>query len=217
MGATPETTRSGNTIPNDSPNPGVFVMEKKVCFKCGEEKSVDGFRKHRNHCRKCCNEYDREYKKTKHGVIMSFFHGQLGRMRRKENRYIDYTFNELQEWCLSQSLFHILYNRWVESNYDEWMKPSVDRIDDYKWYSIDNIQLMTWAENNSKAHRDQINGINTKQCTPVLQYDLSVNFIKEYYSMSQASRETGINRSGIYNTCVGRANKSGGYIWKYKN
>jgi hypothetical protein len=46
--------------------------------------------------------------------------------------------------------FYELYNNWIDSGYKKSDKPSVDRIDDYKGYSFDNIQLMTWKENNKK-------------------------------------------------------------------
>ena len=42
-------------------------------------------------------------------------------------------------------------------------KTFVDRLNDYKGYSFDNIQLMTWQENKDKGHRDCLNGINNKE------------------------------------------------------
>lgn len=55
---------------------------------------------------------------------------------------------------------------------------------------------------------------NNKLCKPVLQYDLSGNFIKEYFSASEAQRLTKINK--ITACCRGERNKAGGYIWRYK-
>jgi len=53
--------------------------------------------------------------------------------------------------------------------------------------------------------------------TPILQYDLQGNFIKEWPSIKIASTELNINDKGICNSLKGRAQSSGGYIWKYKN
>ncbi|MDO5414192.1 MAG: zinc-ribbon domain-containing protein [Bacillota bacterium] len=41
--------------------------------------------------------------------------------------------------------------------------------------------------------------------------------IKTYKSITEASKETGINSSNISMVCRGQRNKAGGYIWKYKN
>lgn len=50
---------------------------------------------------------------------------------------------------------------------------------------------------------------------PVLQYDKNGNFIKEYYSITEAQRI--LNCSHIGEVCNGHRKTSGGFIWKYKN
>ena len=42
------------------------------------------------------------------------------------------------------------------------LAPSIDRKDDYKPYTFDNIQLTTWQQNKAKGHEDCKNGINNK-------------------------------------------------------
>ena len=44
-----------------------------------------------------------------------------------------------------------LFDRWVESGNRLHIKPSVDRIDNAKGYTLDNIQFMTWMENTLKS------------------------------------------------------------------
>ena len=53
----------------------------------------------------------------------------------------------------------------------------------------------------------------TKQ---IVQYDRSGNFIREWKSIQQASKELNINRSDIGNVCNGRYKTAGGFIWKFK-
>lgn len=48
----------------------------------------------------------------------------------------------------------------------------------------------------------------------VLQYDLNGNFIAEYPSIYSAIKITSIPH--IYCCCIGKRNKAGGYIWKFK-
>ena len=51
---------------------------------------------------------------------------------------------------------------------------------------------------------------------PVYQIDLdSQNVIREYFSIMDASRETGISDSSIVLCCKGKIGQSGGYKWQY--
>ena len=56
----------------------------------------------------------------------------------------------LREWVLSQPEYDEIYKAWVLSGYDKNYTPSIDRIDDSKGYSFDNVQIMTWSENRMK-------------------------------------------------------------------
>lgn len=56
---------------------------------------------------------------------------------------------------------------------------------------------------------------HTRLCKPVLQYDMDGNFIKEYYSASEATRITKILK--ITPCCRGERNQAGGFIWRYKD
>ena len=54
-----------------------------------------------------------------------------------------------------------------------------------------------------------------KWSNPVEQYDLEDNFINSYYSISEASRVTGIQRQDIGQAIIGKKCKTaGGYKWK---
>jgi hypothetical protein len=52
---------------------------------------------------------------------------------------------------------------------------------------------------------------------PILQYTADGHFIREWRSLSYASRELGIAASNISKCAKGKKITSGGYIWKYKN
>ena len=44
-----------------------------------------------------------------------------------------------------------LFLKWQSSNYKRNLAPSIDRKDDTKGYSFENITVMTWKENDKKA------------------------------------------------------------------
>ena len=51
---------------------------------------------------------------------------------------------------------------------------------------------------------------------PVVQLSLKGEFIKEYTSLSNAERETGIPRGNITSCLTGKNKTAGGYKWEYK-
>ena len=64
----------------------------------------------------------------------------------------------------------------------------------------------------SEAHKEKIYA-NIK---PILQFSKDGEFIAEYPSIMEASRQTGCNNSHIGSCCKGERKSTGGYIWKYK-
>ena len=50
----------------------------------------------------------------------------------------------------------------------------------------------------------------------VTQLDLDGNYIAQYTSVAEASRQTRCSKTGIAKTCRKERRNSGGYIWEYK-
>lgn len=59
-------------------------------------------------------------------------------------------------------------------------------------------------------------GKNHIKSKTVLQYDINLNFIREYGGVREASRETRCDRTSIGLVCQGKRKTCGGFIWKYK-
>lgn len=97
-------------------------------------------------------------------------------------------------------------------------KPTVNHKDgNRRNNNVENLEWSTFLENN--MHSIKVLERNTKNSSdskPVLQYDLKGKFIKEYPSMREAERQTGIR--GIDKVCanVKYRKSAGGYVWKYK-
>ena len=164
------------------------IMTTKICTRCHEVRSLSEFYKLETgknglhpECKKCDAERKVLYSRTKRGLISRIYNNQRRGSESRGHPYSSYTRIELEKWLFSQPKFHELYDNWVKSGYKKKFSPSCDRLNDYEFYSLNNIQLLTWEEHIKKSHSDQINGVNNKQSKAVLQYDLEDNFIKEYY------------------------------------
>ena len=77
------------------------------------------------------------------------------------------------------------------------------------------------SEATKKAISDGLKGHSVseehraKLSKKILQFTKSGEFIKEWQSMNEASRQLKINCGNICNCCNGKLKSTGGYIWKY--
>ena len=201
----------------------------KTCFKCNEIKPLTEFYKHKKmadgHLNKCktCSKLDvkinsekvgNEYDFSVKGVFRVIYKTQKRNQKLRGHGNIPYTKEQLISWCNSNGFMDI-YNSWVSSGHDNNLKPSVDRIDDFKGYSFDNIRLGTWRENRNYQASDILNGTGTsgKRCKAVLKLDSDMNIICEYVSFQSAKRDAGYHME--YSIKNGTKCKKGFY-WKYK-
>lgn len=157
---------------------------------------------------------------TKLSKIGVMYSKQKTRSKRRGHPAPTYSKDELVAWLFSQPAFHSIYNAWEQSNYDKMLSPSIDRIDSSLGYSLDNIRLMTWAENKQNGHDDMRKGNIAHGNNPqkaVIQYSKTMDFIAEFISVNEAGRTLGIDPTSISSCCNGGRYKSaGGYKWKFK-
>lgn len=60
---------------------------------------------------------------------------------------------EFTKWCTAKPqfiMFMVIYMDWVASGFNPMLAPSVDRIDNSRGYTVDNMQWLTFAENMEK-------------------------------------------------------------------
>jgi len=161
------------------------------------------------------SKYNQKYSRSKNGLIARTHKAQRERTAERKYPPVEYSLQELKDWCLKDPKFHLLYDDWVLSGFRLNKRPSLDRIDDYLGYSFSNIVLKTRKENIDRSYEDMKNGINTKTCKAVIRIDESGNEV-EYYSIKNASRLNNVNYTGISKCCQGKRKISGGYLWRYK-
>jgi hypothetical protein len=198
-------------------------MEKK-CSKCFIVKPAAEFYAHPQtkdgrlyECKVCVKERVRnnktDYGLTEKGVIRVIYKTQKRRNALRGHGVMGYSKTELKEW-LYENNYKELFDSWVSSGYQKDLKPSVDRIDTFKGYSIDNIRLVTWGQNKQFQTHDILNGTGTsgKRCKPLVQYDQNLKPLAKFISYSSAMRVMGYSLDhSIRNNRPDR----NGYYWKY--
>jgi group I intron endonuclease len=66
-----------------------------------------------------------------------------------------------------------------------------------------------------KNGENKVNTLTTNKA--IIQYDKDNNMVKEYISISEAGRTSGVKKSNIQNVLSGITKTAGGFIWKYKS
>ncbi len=95
---------------------------------------------------------EQRYRRTKKGMLTAMFIQQKQSSKKRNHTPPTYTKQDLIDWVTQDWLFLLLFDNWVNCGYITKMRPSIDRIDDSKSYSFDNIQITTWYENNQKTN-----------------------------------------------------------------
>ena len=170
-------------------------------------------------------KYRQRNKRTIDGWITKVY----GRMRHssieKEMPVPIFTKEELKEWAVEKGLKQMM-TRWIEGGCTKSLTPSVNRLDDYKPYEFHNMELVTWAENNSKGSKSKkvkelvhkrLGPIAKKMFSrPVMQLDLDNNILAIYPSVREAGRVTGAEHGTIAKVCRGELKTHHSYKWTYE-
>lgn len=203
----------------------------KTCFKCNAKKEYSNFYKHSgmkdgylNKCKECTkldsqlNEKNsstskESYDKTQKGVIRVLYKSMIQRSKKRKQDKPNFTKNEFSLWMYENNYFK-LWEAWKKHNYNKSLKPSINRKNDFKSYTFENIELLTDKENRLQQNNDIRTGTSTsgKMCKPVLQYKNGIE-IARYVSFSSAKRIMGYSMESSLRT--GKIDKRGySYIYE---
>ena len=173
-------------------------MSKK-CISCGEYKKRFATKK------KCSNCY-RNFKNRNCPItkLRRTYSAMYQRCTNKNKgfRYLGMkicTRKEFLDKFKKDKNYLKLHRKWIESNREHKLVPSIDRIDNNKGYTIDNIEFLIQKENSIKDRR-----------VPVMVFDYE-KIIGIYRSIKYASKQLGLHESGIRNVLNKKYSQTGGY------
>jgi len=198
------------------------MREGKECNICGEFKLLDDYPKcksckdgYENRCKKCAAIKELARRRTKEGLIAAIYTSQKAHSRERFHVQPEYTLEELRKALMHMDAFHRLHKNWRLSGYETALRPSIDRLDNSIGYTKTNIQLTTWETNKANGHATSKNGTDTKQLKPVNQFTLDGEFIRSYFSMHEAARQTDVTQGNISNCCNKSSHTAGGFVFEF--
>lgn len=142
-----------------------------------------------------------KYQRSKKWLLAKIYSNQINNWKRKRWEIPSYTLSELKDKYIESIEYDILHTKWKESWYDKMLSPSIDRINPLLWYTLDNIQIMTFKENLDKGH----NEMNITQWKRVLK-KIWNDIVWKYMSITDAWKLNNISFQSI-SLCV---------LWKRK-
>ena len=79
---------------------------------------------------------------------------------------------------------------------------------------INNLEWCTTSYNNMYGKRMEI--VKSKNSKAVIKYNINNQFVEEYSSVADASRQNNVSAGNIVSVCKGRYKQIKGYIYAYK-
>lgn len=178
----------------------------KICTKCHITKDLNSFHKNGKYgfysiCKDCKNTHKNLYRKEYP------WRKTLSALKQRCKNMDDprYGGKGIKALISEEEIKEL----WFRDKAYNLKEPSIDRLDSDGHYEFGNCRFIELKENTFRMNKARIK--------PILQYDLEGNFIKEWESISEASKFYNTNKGNISNNAIGRCKSSGNYIWRYKN
>lgn len=202
----------------------------KRCIACDLTKPALKFSKHqgfrdgrRSTCKQCYNTWQ---KSDEVRFVRKMYATQKASSTKRGHTPPDYSEEELYDWVISQTNFKSLWDNYQKNDHPKILAPSADRIDPNKPYTLNNLELITWAENDTRGSRDTKSGRVITQHKGVRSLNLDGTIHRTYVSLHEAARDVGgsatnIQRAADKATVVkpdGRTTvvkSSKGFIWEW--
>ena len=150
-----------------------------------------------------------KFRKTPKGVLTNLYSKMKERAKNKNIDEPDFTLEELHNMYLNDKVYFRLFNEWVKSNYSKALKPSIDRINNKKGYTKDNIHIISWKDNRFKQSMER------KSRKGKVAQILNGKIVKIWNSQREAYKRLNLSQSMLSGVLTGKYKQAYGFEWKY--
>ncbi len=91
-----------------------------------------------------------------------------------------------------------------------------NKVTNLSWCTHQENVRYSWDTNGRVGPDKGKFGKDNKDSKKVIQYDLKMNFIREWDSLADIERELKFSKSNVWSCCKGKYDSAYGFIWKYK-
>ena len=157
--------------------------------------------------------------KSKKRLLGKIYSSQVNSSKIRGHPLPDYSLKEFIDKFIDDPTFNKIYYSFLENGCKPKDKPSLDRIDDFKPYTLDNLQVTTIRGNEVRGHNDRKLGIGTQGmcCKKVVQINKDGEIVHIFNSSNEAARVLNLCRQNINKVCNGERHSTGGFKFQYLN
>jgi hypothetical protein len=127
----------------------------KACFnlerKAYPSRQLKAKRERRKHQASKQPEAIKERKRTSFQKQQTIYGNMSSHQKKRGHGSMPFTLKEFRKW-LNNNGWDKLYKTWKESGFEKTQAPSIDRLDNSKGYTFEDMELVTWKENYRRAH-----------------------------------------------------------------
>ena len=178
---------------------------KDICIECTRFMPI----KAKNMCQNCWHKYKRKHDlnfllRTRYTEIKQRCQNPNNSQAKIYNGKMICTLQEFLDKFLTDTQMLKVFKLWQESNFIPKLAPSIDRIDNKKDYTIDNIQCLPHGLNCEKDQKKLLIDV----------YDRHGNFLSNHKSLNDAVRQYNVQQSNAWKVLNGQRNHTKGYIFR---
>lgn len=198
----------------------------KTCPQCGTSCELKFFFKNKSkrdgldtYCKKCATINRKKIYRTKEGLLSNIYNRLKKNSIKRNHEIPSFSKDEFKIWAKSRKNFDELFEDWKMKGYSKMHIPSVDRLNNFKGYKFNNMQIVSFEENVCKHYKERYEGKNAPELKEVYKFDINGVFIERYPSASIAARANKVFPGNILESCRHKKDHytCGGYIWSFNN
>lgn len=98
--------------------------------------------KNKTFANKIAAKRNKDYIKTEEGLAASLSNQIKASVRRRKMDPVEWSTASFRQWLLESDNFQNMFNTWISTSYLTSFKPTIQRIDTTKGYSLDNMKVV---------------------------------------------------------------------------